>query len=388
MDRRRFLQGAALLGAGALVGGRPVFASRSVAGGPYGALQPVNSDGLQLPTGFRSRLLAVSGQTVPGTKYTWHFSPDGGACMARPGGGWVYISNGEPSNGGGGVGVIAFDATGKIVDGYSILHGTNRSCSGGVTPWGTYLSGEENGAAGRVFECDPLQAGQGVHRPALGAFGHEMSVVDPRSGAIYLMEDHEVGRLYRFLPTTPGDLTAGQLYAASVTNGRVKWVPVSATAPERSATTTPFGGGEGICLLNGSLYYTTKLDVKVWRLELATRQLSVFYDHAATPTASLDAVDNVAAHVGSGDLFVCEDGGNLELGLLTTVGERTVSPFLRFVGHDQSEVTGVAFSPAGDRLYVSSQRGTDGVTGRTYEISGPFRHLPRRRLPQPRGPWR
>jgi uncharacterized protein len=46
-------------------------------------------------------------------------------------------------------------------------------------------------------------------------------------------------------------------------------------------------------------------------------------------------------------------------------------PFLQFAGHDGSEVTGPVFSPDGSRLYVNSQRGTDGA-GMTFEITGPF----------------
>src|SRR3712207_7932923 len=43
------------------------------------------------------------------------------------------------------------------------------------------------------------------------------------------------------------------------------------------------------------------------------------------------------------------------------------SPFLRVVGHAGSEVTGIAFNPAGDRLYFSSQRGSSG-TGVTFVV--------------------
>jgi len=38
-----------------------------------------------------------------------------------------------------------------------------------------------------------------------------------------------------------------------------------------------------------------------------------------------------------------------------------------------SEITGLAFSPDWTRLYVTSQRGLDGVRGMTFEITGPFR---------------
>jgi hypothetical protein len=52
-----------------------------------------------------------------------------------------------------------------------------------------------------------------------------------------------------------------------------------------------------------------------------------------------------------------------------------VSTFLRVLHQKWSELCGVAFSPRGDRLYFSSQRGHDGLIddGITYCVTGPFR---------------
>ncbi len=57
----------------------------------------------------------------------------------------------------------------------------------------------------------------------------------------------------------------------------------------------------------------------------------------------------------------------------TGTGDVQVAPFLRMTGHGTSEWTGVAFSPDQTRMYLSSQRGSDGLTGMTYEITGPLR---------------
>ena len=74
----------------------------------------------------------------------------------------------------------------------------------------------------------------------------------------------------------------------------------------------------------------------------------------------------------SGDLFIAEDGGDMELCVLTR--DRVLSRFLRLTGHDGSELAGPAFNPAGNKLYFSSQRGSrDDGLGVTFEISGPFR---------------
>lgn len=382
MDRRAFLKNASAVAGGVFLASRfsaSAFAAPVAGEGPYGPLLPPNADGIQLPNGFTSRLIATSGEPVANTSFAWHFDPDGGACAQLDSGGWVYISNGEQGGGKGGVSAIAFDAAGTITDAYPILTGATRSCSGGMTPWGTYLSGEENGETGRVFECDPTRRSEGIHRPLLGAFAHEMIAVDHDAGAVYMVEDTPNGRLYRFEPILPGDLTAGNLFAARVAStGSVTWESTNTVAPNRTATTVAFNGGEGAWIMRGSLYFTTKGDVRVWQLNLRTQQLSVFYDASAVWATSLDAVDNLVGHDASGDLFVAEDGGNLEVGLLNTYGEPTVAPFLRFVGHDQSEVSGLAFSPDGSRFYVASQRGTDGVTGAVYEISGRFRRPPKR----------
>ncbi|MBI4883557.1 MAG: DUF839 domain-containing protein [Actinobacteria bacterium] len=379
MDRRSFIQGAAAAAATMWATSRTdIVRAQPLAGdGPFGPLGPPNSDGIQLPAGFSSRLIAVSATPVAGTAHIWHGFPDGGACAPLAGGGWAYVSNGEVGDGLGEVGVIAFDAAGNVVDAYPILRGTTRNCSGGMTPWGSCLSGEEH-IAGQVFECDPTMRSQGVPRPLLGTFGHEMIGVDPATGFVYLVEDHPEGRLYRFEPDHVGDLTEGTLLAAQTSpDGAVTWKRVSHLFPDRAQDTTPFNGGEGVWIMHGSMFFTTKGDVRVWRLELANQRLSIWYDAATVAGTCLTAVDNIVGHPHSSDLFVAEDGGNLEVAMLPTQGHPVVAPFLRFVGHDASEVSGLAFNPDGTRLYVSSQRGVDGLTGMVFEVSGRFHRTQR-----------
>ncbi len=374
MDRRQFLLTSGLVAAGVALADplRPALAA--VAGpGPYGALQAADANGLQLPVGFTSRVIARTGQTVGGTSYTWHAAPDGGACFPAPGGGWIYVSNSEVGGAQGGVSAVRFNTDATVADAYRILSGTSNNCAGGPTPWGAWMSCEEKGPNGQVFECNPQQASQGTVRPALGSFNHEAVAVDATTGSVYLTEDDPAGRLYRFVPNTPGDMTAGQLFAASLSGTTVSWVPTSTSGPDRQATTTGFNGGEGIFYANGNVYFTTKGDKRVWQLVPATNTLTILHDCNTMP-GDLNAVDNVTVHPQSGDIYIAEDGGNMELCTIASVnGVSQVAAVVRILGQDTSEVTGPAFSPDGTRLYFSSQRGTDGVTGITYEVTGPFR---------------
>lgn len=369
-----------LLWLGALALSAPLTARGvSVLGAPsgedsYGALGDPDLDGVRVPSGFTVRVIGRSGHPVGTTGHVWHAAPDGGACFAVPGGGWVYVSNSELDGAGGGVSAVRFDGGGSIVDAYSIATGTSRNCSGGSTSWGTWLTCEETDT-GQVFECDPLGSAPPQLRPALGRFRHEAAAEDQASGHIYLTEDQPDGRLYRFVPTTRGDLSAGSLYAASLSAGRIGWVPVAPGEPARGAATTAFDGGEGIVVDGSSLLFTTKGDDRIWDVDLRTGQVTVLFDGATTSSA-LSGVDQIVVHPGSRDLYIAEDGGNLELiRIVQGPGRRhgSIEPFLQFAGHTGSEVTGPAFSPDGSRLYLSSQRGSDGVTGLTIEISGPFR---------------
>jgi secreted PhoX family phosphatase len=127
-----------------------------------------------------------------------------------------------------------------------------------------------------------------------------------------------------------------------------------------------FSGGEGICYLDGSVFFTTKGDNKMWEYEIAGNQLSVAYDATTSTTPELTGVDNITA-TPAGGLYVAEDGGDMQIVLLD--GTR-VEPVVQVVGVDGSELAGPAFSPDGSRFYFSSQRNP----GRTYEVTGPWRY--------------
>lgn len=355
---------------------RGVFAASVLGESPYGAPGAPDAWGVALPPGFTVRVVGITGRPVGATGYVWHPEPDGAATFETADGGWLYVSNSEDNGNRGGVGVIRFAPDGTIVDAYRILSGTKWNCSGGATPWNTWLSCEET-RNGWVWECDPFRPGQGNARPALGAFAHEAAVVDPATGYVYLTEDDGNGRLYRFRPHVPGDLSEGVLEAAAVTlsrnAGTVEWVEVSPKRPYRGDDTVRFDRGEGAWFSAGVVYFCTTSDSRVWALETAMDRIEILYDAAALgPNAPLREPDNVTVHERSGDIYVAEDDDDLQLVLLANVNaQRIAAPFLQLFGHSGSEIAGPAFSPDGSRLYFSSQRGIDGA-GITFEVSGPF----------------
>lgn len=358
----------------------PLFANPQA----LGPLGEPDANGLRLLPGMQSRIIARSGQPVlSSSPFRLHASPDGGATFATPDGGWIYVSNSEvkTEEGGGGVGAVRFSASGEIQDAYSILAGTNNNCAGGQTPWQTWLSCEEVDR-GLVWECDPFGVKAGEARPALGLFKHEAVAIDTDNGHLYLTEDEPDGALYRFIPANAlPDLSAGTLQVAEVlaTEGvrQVVWHdvpdPAATNEPTRQQvpSTTKFNGGEGIAWTDGLLYFTTKGDNRVWRLDTRSSQIEVLYDFMHATAPHLSGVDNVTI-TAAGDVLVAEDGGDMQIVLLGPDG--LVLPVVQVTGQPLSEICGPAFDPSFQRLYFSSQTGPNDKPdeGILYEIS--FKH--------------
>jgi secreted PhoX family phosphatase len=379
LNRREFLRRGGQLGTQVVVGSSLFSLGCDVSF--FGPLQPPDPNGIRLPHGFHSRVLARSDDPVGDTGFVWPHAPDGGATFETHDG-WIYVANSE-LNVGGGASALRFDRSGAVSDAYRICENTRRNCAGGAMPWGSWLSCEEV-RNGLVYECDPTGQRPQIARPALGSFQHEAVAIDPE-GRLYLTEDEFDGALYRFTPNERERLESGLLEVAEIFDAdRVRWHPVPFPNPaflvpptrRQVLQSTSFRGGEGIVYDRGHVYFTTKFDNRVWGLDLSRETIRVVYDRATDPLQQLSGVDNVTVTSG-GDLLVAEDGGNMELVMLTPDG--LALALLRVEGQPGSELTGPAFDPKGKRLYFSSQRGSDG-RGITYEVRGPFESMRRRSL--------
>ena len=410
LDRRTFLQGGLAVAAGAGLLARGVAAGAAEPGtGPYGSIagRLPDRNGLILPEGFSSRVVAVSGDPVGSSGYEWPLFPGGAGTFADGEGGWFYACNSAvydyltPWKPLGGASAIHFDAHGEVLDAYRILVGSHSNRDGGPTSWGTWLSCEQDFEGdGIVWECDPSGSEPGVAREALGRRRHGSATVNAADGVVYLTEAERDGLLYRFTPDEFGDLSAGRLDAMVLdADGTVGWGPLAdpsgGEVPARhqvpGAFVTAVGGG--IWCQDGWLWFTTSLDNRVHAVDLENRRYELVWDGVGNRQPLAGIADLTVAPV-SGDLYVAEDRGDMELVLIGADGD--VAPFARFADptHRLSEVTGPCFDPAGERLYFSSLRGPGNrltrdiipdvdwgdapeglMVGVTYEVTGPFRGL-------------
>ena len=110
----------------------------------------VSELGIEVSSGLNVKLIAREGDPVQFANGgrsvdSWHTKCDAaGIVLLDPENptesGYVYMSNSEVEDYGGGVYGLYFDRYGNITDYKSLLQGTSKNCGGGHTPWNTWVS--------------------------------------------------------------------------------------------------------------------------------------------------------------------------------------------------------------------------------------------------------
>jgi secreted PhoX family phosphatase len=415
---------------------------------------------LDLPKGFEYTVLSQAGETmndgflVPGKH-------DGMAAFAGSSGRTILVRNHEMEAGAteyspfgrrrallrnidrsklydaghgkkpglGGTTTLVFDTkTQRLEKHFLSLAGTYRNCAGGVTPWNTWITCEEDVSRpnedgqhpedpmekehGYNFEVpvsDTIALADPVPLKAMGRFRHEAIAVDPRTGIVYQTEDRGDGLLYRYIPNEKGVLHKGgrlqalKLHDLSRADTRnwhqqaisrrqslpVDWVDVrDVEAPldddlryqgffEKGAAR--FARAEGCWFGRNTLFVACtnggrKKKGQIWRYVPSLHEGET--DEEKTPgTLELFIEPNDGRLVENcdnltmapwGDLIICEDGVSPQ----HLVGITPEGRLYRFARTTLSEFAGACFSPDGSTLFVNIQD-----AGLTVAITGPWQKL-------------
>jgi secreted PhoX family phosphatase len=308
---------------------------------------------------------------------------------------------------------LQFDATTKLWNvtakhpvNFAPVVGTYNNCSGGITPWNTVVTSEENTPTaptdsnndgyldfGWNVEIDPAtrtvkdQNGDGTPDKLwkLGRFRHENVVVAADGRTVYEGADEgSSSYVYKFVATTAGQLGAGTLYVLKLTgtlgsSTTGSWIQVPNSTPAECSNTTAlasalgatnFSGVEDVEIgpHDGRIYFTSKSNSRVYRfLDGANNTISGFEEFIGGQNYTINYGTGTASEAWSsgndnltfdshGNLYVLQDGGRNHIWLVKpchTQANPAVELFM--VTPTGSEPTGMTLSPDEKFMFVSLQ---------------------------------
>lgn len=341
---------------------------------------------------------------------------------------------------------------GQAVAGKKRAIGTIANCAGGITPWRTFLTCEENynnyygenyhNEAGKitwkpgpvdlnwheyfkyptehygwVVEIHPL-TGKATKLTGLGRFSHESAtVITTKDGrpVVYSGDDQNNECLYKFIGSKPGSLAQGELFVASLEQGR--WLSldiekheglksrfknqldalvrtreaariVGATLLDRpeDVEIDPVSGAVFVSLTNNKTkknYHGSILKIVEDNQDYA----SLTFTHQtflAGGKSGFSCPDNLAFDK-KGNLWMCTDisdtslnrepyteFGNNGLFFIPMSGPQAGKALRVASAPAGAELTGPSFSPDGRTLFLSVQHPGEG----TIKAAEPFSHWP------------
>ena len=304
--------------------------------------------------------------------------------------------------------IIYNPETQKVEKEFLSLAGTLVNCSGGPTPWNTWITCEEivrnqgddglqknHGYNFEVIPSDNIKLNKAIPLKAMGRFRHEAIAINPKTNIAYQTEDREDGLIYRFIPENSakygikGKLQSLKISIKDTRNWKfnyieknkkynVEWIDLE--NPDRKEDDLRYDGEqkgasvfarpEGMWFDNNSVYFTctsggyNKLG-QIWKYHINNNQLELLFE--SNNSNLMKACDNIIISPW-GDIIICEDGKGRDrlIGIKPNGKTYVIAENIL----NSAEFAGANFSPDGSILFVNIYSPT-----LTIAITGPWETL-------------